>query len=313
MKSLRKKTIKINKKENNPSLENLKLKNQKTQIVNEIVETLITNDSELPLENYVLDKSWVIVCPDRWATLPSLVLDGVEIFYNDPERRNDLNKKIREWFWMWPQAWPFTSEQLTKYWYNLDQHWFLRDVKRKKEKIEWKEIWYNFETDENTLKQFPHPFIAYQKIELGNKWARISLNIENKWENTMKFAPWHHTYYKISPDQKENIKLSDNMWVNEEMKSKRISWTETVKISNPWSCQIFLPWTGSLQLNFDKKFKYLRLRSEKDKWFVCIEPAVCRPNEWDDKAIDINPGEIMEIWFSITLLSKDKNKKKTKK
>jgi hypothetical protein len=37
-----------------------------------------------------------MVCSERGATLPSLILDDVEIFYNEPERRNDPTKKIRE-------------------------------------------------------------------------------------------------------------------------------------------------------------------------------------------------------------------------
>jgi hypothetical protein len=232
-------------------------------------------------------------------------LDDVEIFYNEPERRNDPTKKIREWFRMWPQSGAFTPEQNAKYGYDLQQHWFLRDVARKKEKIAGKEIWYQFETDENTLKKFPYQFIASQKIELGYKWARISLHVKNDGKNMMRFAPWHHTYYKVSPDQKERIRVSENMWVDDEMKSKWISGIETIKILNPWSCQVFIPWTGLLQLNFDSQFKYLRLRSEKDKWFVCIKPVVCHYSEWNDLSIIIKPEEVMKVGFTITLLSKD--------
>lgn len=282
-----------------------KIESQQLNTNQEIIETLITQDNSLPLENYTLDKSWITICSSRGGTIPSLILDWVEIFYNDPAKRNDFSKSIRESFWMWPQAWPFTQQQNEQYWYNLKQHWFLRDVQREKKDIEWTKLSHKFETNEDTSKLFPHNFTTIQEINLWERWAHISLIIKNRSNETIRFAPWHHTYYKVSPEQKTNIRLSDNMWVNDEMKTKRVSWQETIKIKNPWSCQVFIPWTWRLQLNFDKKFKDLRLRSEKDKWFVCIEPVVCHPTQRENWSLQINPKEKLNIWFTITLLSKD--------
>lgn len=297
------------------SKENLSQKNsihtqlthQNTQVGKKLIETLITHIDTLSLQKYTLDQSWITISPERGGTLSSLILDGVEIFYNNPERRNDSKQSLREGYRMWPQAWPFSPEQNIEHGFDLKQHGFLRDVAWKKSHITGKEVGYEYVSDENSLKRFPYPFIATEIVELGEKWARIALHVQNMWENTMKFAPWHHTYYKVSPDQKANIRLSDNMWVNEDMKSKWISWTETIKILNPWSCQIFIPWIGLLQLNFDSRFKNLRLRSEPEAWFVCIEPVVCHPRERNESALNINAKEAIKIWFSITLVSKEKN------
>lgn len=288
-----------------PNLITERIESQQLNTNQEIIETLIIQDNFLPLENYSLDKSWVSICSNRGCSIPSLILDWVEIFYNNPQIRNDFSKSIREWFWMWPQAWPFTQEQNEQYGYNLKQHWFLRDVQREKKEIKWNKISHQFKTNQDTLKAFPHNFTTTQEINLWKKWAHISLNIKNNSNETIRFAPWHHTYYKVSPDQKINIKLSDNMWVNAEMKTKRVSWQETIKIKNPISCQVFIPWTGLLQLNFDKRFKDLRLRTEKDKWFICIESVVCHPNERETWSLQINSREKLKIWFTITLLSKD--------
>ncbi|MCF7834627.1 hypothetical protein K9M48_01030 [Candidatus Gracilibacteria bacterium] len=272
----------------------------------ELIQTLITQDNSLPLENYTLDQSGITICSSRGGTIPSLILDGVEIFYNDPVKRNDFSKSIREGFWMGPQAGPFTQEQNEQYGYNLKQHGFLRDLKRDKKEIEGNKISYEFNTNQDTLKAFPHNFTTTQEINLGKKGAYIGLIIENKSDGVIRFAPGHHTYYKVSPDQKTNIKLSDNMGVNDEMKTKRVSGQETIKIKNPGSCQVFIPGTGLLQLNFDEKFKDLRLRTEKEKGFVCIEPVVCHPNERNNSSIIITPKEQIKIGFTITLLSKDK-------
>ncbi|MFA6255582.1 MAG: hypothetical protein WC606_00220 [Candidatus Absconditabacterales bacterium] len=286
---------------------NSELEKQDKQEKKELIETLITHIETLPLQNYTIDKSGITISSERGGSLSSLILDGVEIFYNNPERRNDRKQSLREGYRMGPQAGPFSSEQNAEHGFDLQQHGFLRDVAWKKDHVVGKEVGYQFTSDENNFKKFPYNFTATQTIELGEKGARISLNVQNTGKNVMKFAPGHHTYYKVSPDQKANIKLSKNMGVTEEMILKWISGTETIKILNPGSCQIYIPGIGLLQLNFDPKFKDLRLRSEKEKGFVCIEPVVCHPRERNESAINIKPKEAIKIGFSITLLSKDKN------
>ena len=271
------------------------------------------NFTWLPLDYYSSDNSSVVVCPQRWATIPSLILDGVEIFYNDPKRRNDSSKKIREWFRMWPQSWNFSAAQMKEYWYNLDQHWFLRDATRERwERLleRWlktvrDEIVYLFVSNQDTFTKFPHVFTASEKIKLGTNSANISLHIRNNGNDSMRFSPGHHTYYKVAPDQKKNIELDKNIWVNDKMKSKWISGEETIIVPNPWSCKIVIPGTGELQTDFDPQFWLLQLRSEKDQWFVCIEPVINRAEKWHQSAIITKPAEIMKVWFSVTLLSKD--------
>ncbi len=266
---------------------------------------LIPNTQILPLDTHVIGDSLVTISPERWATIPSLTIDGVEIFYNDPEKRNTQQESLREGFWMWPQAGPFSQEQNKELWYNLKQHGFLREEKREKVKSETKEVSYKFEANQNTLDQFPHPFICYQKIQSNEKWVRISLVVENKGNKEMQFAPGHHTYYKIRPELKKNIIFDKNIPLSEEEKEARGEGRQTIKLENPWSCKVFIPEIGTLLITFDKKFWGLRLRSQKNKWFVCIEPVVCHPNERKELAPHIATGESLEIWFSITLLSKE--------
>jgi hypothetical protein len=58
---------------------------------------VLTNiPSKLLLEKHIVGDSSVELSPERGATIPSLVLSGVEIFYNDSDRRNNPSKSLRE-------------------------------------------------------------------------------------------------------------------------------------------------------------------------------------------------------------------------
>jgi len=190
--------------------------------------------------------------------------------------------------------------------YNLKQHWFLRDVKREKQSLTTNgTISYLLKSTLETLQKFPHHFNILQMIELGDEDVNISLYVQNKGEHWLSFAPGHHTYYKVDPSQKKNIELDDNMQVTNEMKNKRINGEETIVVPNPGRSKMRIPGTGEIETYYDPKFKDIRLRSEKDKWFVCKEPVVDEAKNRLQSAIIIKQWEIMNVWISIKLLSKD--------
>jgi hypothetical protein len=49
---------------------------------------------------YPKGKSSVSICHERGGTIVSLIINGIEILYNDPERRNNPQIKPRESFMM---------------------------------------------------------------------------------------------------------------------------------------------------------------------------------------------------------------------
>lgn len=273
--------------------------------VNNINFVRIEEPNTFPLETYSIGPSSVTISPDRWATLPSLILDGVEIFYNDSEKRNNLQTSIREWFWMWPQAWPFRLEQKEQYGFWLKQHGFLRDSARTKKANTKNEISYQFASNEETLQQFPFPCLITQTVHLEKEKASVMLNVKNTGKETMPFAPGHHTYYEVDPEKKEQITFSDNIHLTPELISQWVSGEKTLHLPNPWSFQMHVPWKGIYQVDFDPNFWEVRFRSEKDAWFVCVEPVVCHPSNRENSAIHIAPNASIDIWFSITLVSKD--------
>jgi hypothetical protein len=98
------------------------------------------------------------------------------------------------------------------------------------------------------------------------------------------------------------------MQVTNEMKKKRLNKEETIMIPNPWSCKMYFPWMGTVEVKFDPKFGYLLLRGgDKDdnEWYLCIEPITDKASKRLQSAILTKPGDIMNIGYSVKLLSKD--------
>ena len=263
------------------------------------------NFSWVPLDHYQKWKSSVTISPERGGTIPSLVLGGKQIFYNDPQRRNNPSTTARESHRIWPQFANFTEEQMKEYWYKLQQHWFLRDVRREKQKEINDQIAYLFKSNPETFSKFPHTFSALETIQLHEDSADISLYTQNTGETPMRFSPGHHTYYKIDPKRRTRIEFDDNMKITNAMKAKVLAREETLVIPNPQSCEIFLPWTGNIQLIFDEKFWYVVVRwGEKDE-YICVEPIVDKTAKRLQSAILTQPREIMSVWITVKLLSKD--------
>ena len=261
------------------------------------------NFSWLPLDHYSKGTSSTTISPERGGT-PSLILDGKEIFYNNPERRNNLNTTAHESFRMGPQSGEFSSELLKALGYSLGRHGVLRLYERLKDKSS-KDIAYILKSTPEIFKLFPHQFTSLQTIQLEKRQADFSLSIQNTGAHDLPFAPGHHTFYKVDVDKKDKIELDENMQLTNNMIKSRIDWWEAIQIPNPWTCKIWIPWIGEIQVDYDPKFKYLQLRSIKDAWFVCIEPIVDKATNWLQSAILTKPGDILNIGFSITLLSKD--------
>lgn len=260
----------------------------------------------LPLTTILgIDNSSVMVSPERWWTIVSLKLRWREIFYDNALARNNQSEALREWFWMGPQAGPLSETIQQGLGSKLKRHWFLRDLPWQILSSNSNSITLGLESNAETMEQFPFVFQAEQLITLVNRdTATISITVHNTGSKPMPFAPWHHTFYKVAPEEKHKVRLTDTEGqeiINPEEKSKRFSGEGTVKIPNTWTLRVFIPWTWHLELNFDEKFGEIRLWTEKDSGFVCIEPVICNPQNWETKAMIINPHESLNLRLSIQL------------
>lgn len=176
---------------------------------------------------------------------------------------------------------------------------------REKQKEINDQIVYLFKSNPETFSKFPHAFPVLETIQLHEDSVDISLYTQNTGDTPMRFSPGHHTYYKVDPKRRDEIEFDDTMKITSAMKKKVVAREETLMIPNPQSCEIFLPWTGDLQLIFDKKFWYVVIRWGENDEYLCIEPITDKTAKWLQSSILTQPGEIMNVWFSIKLLSKD--------
>lgn len=258
---------------------------------------------KFPLETFTHGISSVSLCLKRWWSISALNLWGNEIFYNDPILRENIDKNYRETFWMWPVAWNLHLELQHQFWWNLQQHGFLRNVERKLLSSEhWNIVTeYKHTTDSEFFMQYPIPFTVQQSIELLDNKAAISLNIINESDDVLHFAPGNHTYYAVDETDKEDILLAWDISLTQDEFDNWITWTTTVRKPNPWEFLVSFPWKKSVIITFDEIFGEVWFWSEKDKWFVCIEPVITHASDFQNNALSIWPWESQKIWFSIRI------------
>lgn len=275
----------------------------KSRTENDIFKALILSKSEIPLEKADKGDSSVEVCCERWGTIPSLRLNNFDIFYNDPELRNNPEKNIREWFYMWPVAWNLPQATQEELWFNLKQHGFLRNVKWNLiENSNWIVIMeYIHNSEQKDFENFPFNFNAKQTIEIDNNSAKFWLELTNLDNKIMPFSPWHHTYYQVNPEQKLDVTLSKNIDLSEEDRVAWLKWEKTVQITNPWTIDIYIPGKPVYNVEYDSNYKTIWLRSEPGKWFICIEPVVTHANQFKESALYIELNETKQLEFTINI------------
>lgn len=282
---------------------NWNIDNLNNNLLIDTLSDLLQDNLKFPLLISNYENSSISICKKRWWTCPSLSLNWVNIFYNNPLLREDTTKSIRESFWMWPISWNLSQEDQEKLWFNLQQHWFLRNVERDLLKNEngIVELEYTNNKSKESFKEFPFHFKVKQTIQIYKESAYFNLQITNLDEKVMPFAPWHHTYYQVNPEEKKEIELN-NINISQEDKTVWINWEKTLQIlENPWKIEIKIPWKPKYTIEYDKKFKNIWLWSEINKWFVCIEPVVTHGSNFKENALYIKPNETEEIKFHISL------------
>lgn len=252
-------------------------------------------------------KKWnseVIIFPERGGHIVSIVIDWVEILYQDMynETLFDLSKSIRWWIpYMFPNAWKLTEEQNQKLWTNLPQHWIWRISKWEILKI--KENWkisqkFEFKWDD----RFPYIWEIINNIEIINSWVKITHEIINTWEKTFPISTWLHPYFRVPEWKKDEIKWKFDWW--EEVKKQIDSWANDKPISfdNPWTpLKVFISGLWELTIEVSTDYKKFWVRSIPWKDFVCIEPVMNDVWWIVDKPVEIKQWEKNINYMKISL------------
>ena len=236
----------------------------------------------------------------RWWTIPSLVVEGISIWYNDPIRRNNTSTTIRESFWMRPVAGSISQEAQHTLSMQQPQHGFLRDVvwhiKKSPNSIYMEYIHTQWSAH---FAWFPYQCTLQQYITIEKNIATCALHIINNDIQNIPYALWHHTYYSISQQQKKHITTSLDLTPNEF--DDWIEWRRTIVVQNPIHISIQLPSMPAYTLYIPPTFRYIWLWSEPQKDFVCIEPVTANPESILHEYMSIPPDTTQKVWFSISL------------
>ncbi|USN54919.1 MAG: hypothetical protein H6765_10815 [Candidatus Peribacteria bacterium] len=205
------------------------------QLQEELDGLIQVNASHLGIETHAAENVLATMCPNRGGTMPGLKIGEKDIFYQDPEKRADLRKSVRESFWMFPVAGKLPPELQQQRETQLAQHGFGRDMKWTIDPAECGEnYWtYTLAATPETLSQFPYQFRAKQTITMHHDQIVLGLEVENLDDKPMPVSPGHHTYYKVAANLKQDIQLDPALRVDPEDKQKWIEGTTTLRLKNP--------------------------------------------------------------------------------
>ncbi len=151
----------------------------------------------------------------------------VEIDSKGAELKSVLNKAdYREYMWygngkFWgrtsPVLFPFIGSLKDKKYiwkgkeYPMGQHGFARDYEHKLVSQTENEIWFSFESDEETLEKYPFPFVLELGYRLEENRLEVLWRVKNPAEETMYFSIGAHPAF-LCPVHGENSKTGYKLW-----------------------------------------------------------------------------------------------------
>jgi len=226
------------------------------------------------------------VNPERGGIVTSMKLNGKEVLYMDHERFNDSEKSDRGGIPnLFPMSGPPTKEGPFS---ELNQHGFARDSVWKIEYNNENELIETLESNDETQKIYPYEFILKMKSKMGEEGdITLTQEVENTGKNEMPISMGLHPYFNVPEGEKEKIKF--DFEGGDEIEGDFQDWLENSerkgekdflkRIDNPEEeIKIFIPGTGTINMNISEGYKGIWIWTERDKNFICVEP-VMRDNQ----------------------------------
>lgn len=240
-------------------------------------------------------------CPERGGIITSIKFKGIEVFYLDESTFKDTGKNVRGGA---PNLFPHNGPVKSAKYPNLNkQHGFARDEK-----------WESTSTPDgfietlksniSTKNKFPFDFNlkirgSFEKDGSFNIIQSVK-NLEKNKEMPVSYGL--HPYFKVSSEEKKNIKF--NFKEGEMIENQVDVWSNdgTVSINNPGiPMRIEIPGLGVLVLTASKEYKKILIWSQPGKDFICIEPVMRDEGGFIDDPENVKPGDIYSASFNIKL------------
>ncbi len=165
----------------------------------EITSVLAKNLVSCTRENW---ESRLTAYPERWWIITSLVLDGVEVFYQGmlDETLHNPNKSVKGWMpFLFPIAGPLTPEEKAVSGYTLAQHGFARNNEWKT----WKWVQENQfvqsldSADVSEMSWYPFDGSIKNTVTLENTKATFEYQVTNRSQEDLPISLWLHPYFNI--------------------------------------------------------------------------------------------------------------------
>lgn len=209
--------------------------------------------------------------------------------------------------------------------YPMGQHGFARDMEFKLKSQEADGIWFTLESDEETLRSYPYPFLLELGYELADKTVIVKWNVKNPAADRMYFSIGGHpaflcpieegteqTDYSIRLDAGDYVKASalDNGLVNGEtleykLENGVLPVTEhlfdadalVIEHDQAHSVALVKPdGKAYLTVTFDAPLFGIWSPPKKHAPFICIEPwyGRCDRTDFDGDWKEREWGQVLE-------------------
>lgn len=238
----------------------------------------------------------VSFCGERGGIITSLKLNGKEILFLDEETFRNIEVNVKGGVpVLFPNAGPLDKNTEFP---DLAQHGFARNCKWNMQKIE-NGFRLLLSSNEETKKMYSYDF----QLSIEGKFesdGSFTLNQEVKnreEEKEMPIAMGLHPYFKVSNEEKKNIKF--NFEGGEYAEEQVETWSngKAISIDNPKFkdkdaiLKVFIPDLGEFVMDVSEEFEKIWIWSMPGKDFVCIEPVMRDPNGLLDNPKLIGPKE----------------------
>ena len=222
--------------------------------------------------------------------------------------------------------------------YPMGQHGFARDMEFKLKSQAAHEIWFTLESDEETLKKYPYPFLLELGYELQEKSVVVKWKVKNPGGDCMHFSIGGHpaflcpieegtkqTAYSIRLDAEEKVAVStllgglaDGRTVEYKLDKGMIPVTEhlfdgdalVIEHDQAHSVSLVKPdGEAYLTVDFDAPLFGIWSPPKKQAPFICIEPWYGRcdsadyAGDWTERAWGqrLEAGETFAAEYRITV------------
>lgn len=256
------------------------------------------------------------ICPERWGLIVSIKIRWKEILYMDWKSFKDLSKNVKWWIpVMFPNPWPLDTWLQQEYKLDLPQHWIAR-TSSWTQNVNWPNVSMNFSANEYTKQKFPYDFDLNNIISVW--WEDCFFYIYTVIKNiskqlSMPVCFWLHPYFKVSAQDKSNIRFKFPWWeIIEQKGDDWINAGKPVMIDNPVvkypdvPILVDVPWLGILDFHISTEYKRIWVWSTPGSDFFCFEPVMWDPWTLIDSPEIIKPWEEFYIeWFGFNLIDEE--------